>query len=154
MRSLAVVSLATLCLDASASGLTVAGSTGACIEVIDSGRFDAAQVYYNAINPSAAWALAPRGWRSQDFSGVIAACKRQNMGILNIRVFAGGALARERPGRLAVLISGTDADNEVRCATALRTWLGNAYGNAAQTALRALDRVGAAVALRGGPKID
>ena len=42
-----------------ASGLTAAGDTSACIDVIDSGRFDAAQIYYNAINPSAAWSRAP-----------------------------------------------------------------------------------------------
>jgi aryl-alcohol dehydrogenase-like predicted oxidoreductase len=120
-----------------ASGLTAAGDTSACIEVIDSGRFDAAQIYYNAINPSAAWTRAPSGWKAQDFSGVIAACRRQNMGMLNIRVFAGGPLARaQRPERLAVLISGTDVDNEVRCAAAVRAALGDAYGTPAQTALR------------------
>src|SRR5436309_3164325 len=86
------------------------------INWIDSGRFDAAQIYYNAINPSAAWTRAPAGWKGQDFSGVIAACKRHHMGMLNIRVFAGGPLARaQRPDRLAVLTSGTDVDNEVRC---------------------------------------
>jgi len=120
-----------------ASGLTAAGDTSACIEVIDSGRFDTAQVYYNAINPSAVWTRAPAGWRAQDFSGIIAACRRHNMGMLNIRVFAGGPLARvQRPERLAVLISGTDLDNEVRCAAAVRCALGDAYGTPAQTALR------------------
>jgi aryl-alcohol dehydrogenase-like predicted oxidoreductase len=120
-----------------ASGLTVAGDAVACIEVIDSGRFDAAQVYYNAVNPSAAWATAPHGWRSQDFAGVITACRRQHMGLLNIRVFAGGPLARvQRPERLAVLIAGTDVDNEMRCAAAVRTTLGDHYGTPAQTALR------------------
>jgi L-galactose dehydrogenase/L-glyceraldehyde 3-phosphate reductase len=120
-----------------AGGLTAAGDTSACIEVIDSGRFDAAQIYYNAINPSAAWTRAPAGWKAQDFSGVIAACRRHHMGMLNIRVFAGGPLARaQRPERLAVLISGTDVDNEVRCAAAVRAALGDAYGTPAQTALR------------------
>ena len=119
------------------SGLTAAGDTSACIEVIDSGRFDTAQVYYNAINPSAAWTRAPAGWRAQDFSGIIAVCRRRHMGMLNIRVFAGGPLARvQRPERLAVLTSGTDLDNEVRCAAAVRRALGNAYGTPAQTALR------------------
>jgi D-threo-aldose 1-dehydrogenase len=120
-----------------ASGLTAAGDTSACIEVIDSGRFDTAQVYYNAINPSAAWTRAPAGWRAQDFSGIITACQRHNMGMLNIRVFAGGPLARvQRPERLAVLTSGTDLDNEVRCAAAVRRALGDTYGTPAQTALR------------------
>ena len=59
------------------------------------------------------------------------------MGMLNIRVFAGGPLARaQRPDRLAVLTSGTDVDNEVRCAAAVRSALGDAFGTPAQTALR------------------
>ena len=43
-------------------------------------------------------ARAP-AWKAQDFSGIIAACFRQNMGVLNIRVWAGGPLASARaPG--------------------------------------------------------
>ena len=120
-----------------ASGITAAGDTQACLEVIGSGRFDCAQVYYNAINPSAAWSRAPETWSVQDFSGVMAACWSQNMGILNIRVWAGGPLASaKRPERLAVLTSGTDVDNEIRCAAAFHQALGNEYGTPAQTALR------------------
>jgi len=120
-----------------ASGITAAGDTRACLDVIHSGRFDCAQVYYNAINPSAAWSRAPQGWNAQDFSGVIAACWSQNMGILNIRVFAGGPLASaKRPDGLAVLTSGTDLDNEVRCAAAVHKMLGKEHGTPAQTALR------------------
>src|SRR5262245_16037270 len=120
-----------------ASGLTTAGETKACLEVIHSGRFDCAQVYYNAINPSAAWSRAPHTFKAQDFCGVLAHCARQNMGVLNIRVWAGGPLASsERPQRLAVLTSGTDVDNELRCAGAVHDALGAGYGTAAQTALR------------------
>src|SRR5262249_16164043 len=108
-----------------AVGLTVAGDTKACLEVIDSGRFDTAQVYYNAINPSAAWQRLPAGWRGgQDFCGVLAACLRHTMGVLNIRVWAGGVLASPaRPERLFVMTADTDADNEVRCAAAVRAAL-------------------------------
>jgi L-galactose dehydrogenase/L-glyceraldehyde 3-phosphate reductase len=120
-----------------ASGMTAAGETAAVLEVIESARFDCAQVYYNAINPSAGWSRAHKNWRAQDFSGIMAACFRQNMGVLNIRVFAGGPLAKAaRPERLAVLISGTDIDNEVRCAAAVRAALGTEYGSPAQIALR------------------
>ncbi len=120
-----------------ASGITAAGETEACLEVIHSGRFDCAQVYYNAINPSAAWSRPPRTWKAQDFSGVMAGCWRQNMGVLNIRVWAGGPLASaKRPERLAVFTSGTDVDNELRCAAAVHKILGDGYGTAAQTALR------------------
>ena len=120
-----------------ASGMTAAGESKAILDVIESGRFDCAQVYYNAINPSAGWSRAHKNWRAQDFSGIMAACFRQNMGTLNIRVFAGGPLARTaRPERLTVLTSGTDVDNEMRCANAVRTALGDGYGGPAQMALR------------------
>jgi D-threo-aldose 1-dehydrogenase len=120
-----------------ATGITVAGDTEACLEVIDSGRFDVAQVYYNAINPSAAWTRIPPDWRGQQFCGVIAACFRQNMGVLNIRVWAGGALAsRNRPEGLFMMTSDTDLDNEMRCAAAVHEVLGDQYGTPAQTALR------------------
>ncbi len=81
-----------------ASGITAAGDTQACLDVINSGRFDTAQVYYNAINPSAAWRRVPSGWRGgQNFCGILAACFHQNMGVLNIRVWAGGVLASPEP---------------------------------------------------------
>jgi len=120
-----------------ASGMTATGETAAILEVIESSRFDCAQVYYNAINPSAGWLRAQKNWRAQDFSGILAACFRENMGVLNIRIFAGGPLAKPaRPERLAVLTSGTDVDNEVRCAAAVRAALGTQYGSPAQVALR------------------
>jgi D-threo-aldose 1-dehydrogenase len=120
-----------------ASGITAAGETNACLDVINSGRFDCAQVYYNAINPSAAWKRAPQSWSTQDFSGIMTACWNQNMGVLAIRVFAGGPLASaKRPEKLAVLTSGTDLDNEMRCAAAVHQVLGLNYGTPAQAALR------------------
>jgi D-threo-aldose 1-dehydrogenase len=121
-----------------AGGMTAAGDTEACLEVINSGRFDTAQVYYNAINPSAAWRRVPEGWRGgQDLCGILAACFDQNMGVLNIRVWAGGVLASpEPPDRLFVMTSDTDLANEVRCATAVRAALGEDYGTPAQAALR------------------
>jgi L-galactose dehydrogenase/L-glyceraldehyde 3-phosphate reductase len=120
-----------------AAGMTAAGDTKACLEVIASGRFDTAQVYYNAINPSAAWRRLPAGWNGgQDFCGVLAACIDQNMGMLNIRVLAGGVLASARPpDQLFVMTSDTDLGNELRCGAAVRRALaGN--DTPAQAALR------------------
>jgi D-threo-aldose 1-dehydrogenase len=120
-----------------ASGITAAGETKACLDVINSGRFDCAQVYYNAINPSAAWKRAPQSWSAQDFAGIMAACWNRNMGVLAIRVFAGGPLASAKlPEKLAVLTSGTALDNEMRCAAAVHQVLGLNYGTPAQAALR------------------
>ena len=125
-----------------AVGLTVAGDSKSCLEVIDSGRFDTAQVYYNAINPSAAWQRLPAGWRGgQNFCGVLAACARHAMGVLNIRVWAGGVLANPaRPARLFVMTADTDADNEVRCAAAVRAALASeASGQRGNSLMRAPD---------------
>jgi len=120
-----------------AGGISAVGSTSACLEVIESGRFDAAQIYYNAINPSAAWSRTAAEWKGQEFCGIIAACWRLNMGMLAIRVLAGGPLASpRRPDRFAMMTSDTDLDNEVRCAAAVRETLGANYGTPAQAALR------------------
>jgi L-galactose dehydrogenase/L-glyceraldehyde 3-phosphate reductase len=117
-----------------AAGMTAAGDTQACLEVIESGRFDTAQVYFNLLNPSARWTAAPARWSPQDFSGIVAACAGQGMGILNIRVFAGGALASPvRHGREFVMASGSDVDTELRRAGAVRRALGD---SGAQAALR------------------
>jgi aryl-alcohol dehydrogenase-like predicted oxidoreductase len=59
------------------------------------------------------------------------------MGILNIRVWAGGVLANPGPPqRLFVMTSDTDLANEIRCAGAVRAVLGADYGSPAQAALR------------------
>src|SRR5215470_1836695 len=102
-----------------ASGITAAGDTGACLDVINSGRFDCAQVYYNAINPTAAWRRVPPDWSGgQALCGILAACFNENMGVLNIRVWAGGLLATaERPERLFVITQDTDLENEIRCSS-------------------------------------
>ena len=54
-----------------------------------------------------------------------------------IGVWAGGVLANaERPDKLFVMTADTDLANEVRCAAAVRSALGDAYGTPAQAALR------------------
>jgi D-threo-aldose 1-dehydrogenase len=117
-------------------GLTALGETPAVVRAIDSGRFDTAQVYYNMLNPSAARAMPP-GWTGHDFSGVIAACKRHDVGIMNIRVFASGVLATDmRHGREVVITESADLDTEQRRAASAFTALGTSHGTRAQTALR------------------
>lgn len=80
-------------------GITATGDTDAVLEVINSGRFDTAQCYYNMLNPSCAWETgeAPEGWsdKDQDFSGIFAACAAQDMGVLIIRPLAAGVLATD-----------------------------------------------------------
>jgi L-galactose dehydrogenase/L-glyceraldehyde 3-phosphate reductase len=117
-------------------GLTALGETPAVIRAIDSGRFDTAQVYYNLLNPSAARAM-PSAWSGHDFSGVIAACKRHDVGIMNIRVLASGVLASDvRHGREVVITESADLDTEQRRAASVFKALGSSYGTRAQTAVR------------------
>lgn len=117
-------------------GLTALGEAPAIVRALDSGRFDSAQVYYNLLNPSAARAM-PRGWTGHDFSGVCAACKRHDVAMMNIRVFASGVLAAdERHGREVVLTEDSDLEVEAKRARAAFAALGGGHGTRAQTALR------------------
>ncbi len=117
-------------------GLTALGDAGQICKVIDSGRFDSAQVYYNMINPSAAQAMPP-GWTGHDFSGVMAACRTHGMAVMAIRIFAAGYLATaERQGRESILTKNTVAEEEERKAQAVFDTLGDQYGTRAQTATR------------------
>jgi L-galactose dehydrogenase/L-glyceraldehyde 3-phosphate reductase len=117
-------------------GFTALGDAASCRRVIDSGRFDAAQVYYNLLNPSAARAM-PARWTGHDFSGLIAACKAQGTAVMAIRVFAAGVLATDvRHGREVIVTRATDVPTEERRARAVFAALGDAYGTRAQAALR------------------
>jgi D-threo-aldose 1-dehydrogenase len=117
-------------------GFTALGSAASCRQVVDSGRFDAAQVYYNLLNPSAARSM-PNGWSGHDFGGLIGACKAQGTAVMAIRVFAAGVLATDvRHGREVIITHGTEIAGEERRAQAVFAALGSANGTRAQTALR------------------
>jgi aryl-alcohol dehydrogenase-like predicted oxidoreductase len=77
-------------------GLTGIGRPDALREVIRSQRFETIQVPYHVLNPSAGHAM-PVGFGETDYGNVIADCAAQQMGVLAIRVFAGGALAGGEP---------------------------------------------------------
>ena len=74
-------------------GFTGLGDTAALHQLIESGRFDLLQVYYNLLNPSARVAMAA-GFAGYDFRRLINLADRNNMGVVVIRVLAGGALGR------------------------------------------------------------
>ncbi|MEO8716901.1 MAG: aldo/keto reductase [Burkholderiales bacterium] len=117
-------------------GLTALGEAPSIIRAIDTGRFDSAQVYYNLLNPSAARSM-PAGWVGHDFAGVCAACKRHDVAMMNIRVFASGVLATdERHGREIALTENSALDVESQRAHAALSALGSGHGTRAQTALR------------------
>ncbi len=117
-------------------GITALGNSGSCQRVIESGRFDSAQVYYNLINPSAGQAVV-EGWSGQDFGGIIDACRRSGVAVMNIRVLAAGVLATDqRTGREIPTTTGSDLAAEERRTKVVFGAMGNEYGTRAQTAIR------------------
>ena len=79
---------------ASHVGMTATGETLGVSRVLESGRVETAQVYFNALNPSAGWAgrVAPDG---HDFGGIIDTAASRGVGVIVIRPLAGGALASQ-----------------------------------------------------------
>jgi aryl-alcohol dehydrogenase-like predicted oxidoreductase len=73
-------------------GFTAVGDTAALHQVIDARVFDSAQVVYNMLNPSAAAAL-PANYPAQDYGGLFDHTKAAGVGVVGIRVLAGGALS-------------------------------------------------------------
>ena len=73
-------------------GITAVGDTAALRQVIDSRAFDSAQVVYNMLNPSAAEEL-PANYPAQDYGRLFDHTKAAGVGVVGIRVLAGGALS-------------------------------------------------------------
>tara|TARA_B100001540_G_scaffold307313_1_gene320459 strand:- start:338 stop:1324 length:987 start_codon:yes stop_codon:yes gene_type:complete len=123
-------------------GITALGDTKCCHEVISTGRIDAAQIYYNMINSSAAFS-SRKAILGQDFSGLIDACLANKVGIMAIRVFAAGVLASEnRHGREILITENTTIAQEEQLTEKLLQTLNYDfqsaanYGTRAETALR------------------
>jgi aryl-alcohol dehydrogenase-like predicted oxidoreductase len=73
-------------------GLTAVGDTAALHQVIDARVFDSAQVVYNMLNPSAAEEL-PATYPAQDYGRLFDHTRAAGVGVVAIRVLAGGALS-------------------------------------------------------------
>jgi aryl-alcohol dehydrogenase-like predicted oxidoreductase len=73
-------------------GMTAVGDTAALNQVIDAGVFDSAQVVYNMLNPSASGPL-PKNYPAQDYERMFDHTKAAGVGVVGIRVLAGGALS-------------------------------------------------------------
>jgi L-galactose dehydrogenase/L-glyceraldehyde 3-phosphate reductase len=117
-------------------GITAIGETACVCEVIRSGRFDSAQVYYNLLNPSAGRSMPP-GWTGQNMGGIIAACRANGVAVMAIRIFAAGVIATdERTGRESVLIADTSVAEDERKTRAVFDAIGPEHGTRAQVALR------------------
>ena len=73
-------------------GITALGDTAALHQVIDARVFHSAQVVYNMLNPSAAGEL-PARYPAQDYGRLFDATTAAGVGVVGIRVLAGGALS-------------------------------------------------------------
>src|SRR6056300_805452 len=67
-------------------GITALGDTKPIKNVLKTGYFDTAQIYYNLLNPTAELKETSL-WNDHDFSGLIPECEKQNMGILGKKLF-------------------------------------------------------------------
>jgi aryl-alcohol dehydrogenase-like predicted oxidoreductase len=73
-------------------GITALGDTAALRQVIDTNAFDSAQIVYNMLNPSAGEEL-PQNYPAQDYGRLFDHTKTAGVGVVGIRVLAGGALS-------------------------------------------------------------
>lgn len=75
-------------------GITAVGDTAALHQVLDSRAFVSAQVSYNMLNPSAAESL-PANYPAQNYGKLFDHTQAAGVGVVGIRVLAGGALSGE-----------------------------------------------------------
>jgi aryl-alcohol dehydrogenase-like predicted oxidoreductase len=73
-------------------GITAVGDTAALQQVLDSHAFDSAQIVYNMLNPSAGEKL-PANYPAQDYGRLFDHTQAAGVGVVGIRVLAGGALS-------------------------------------------------------------
>jgi aryl-alcohol dehydrogenase-like predicted oxidoreductase len=73
-------------------GITGLGVSEALYETVATGGFQTIQVAYNLLNPSAGMPVPP-GFPFQDYGRLIEHAAQQEMGVVAIRILAGGALS-------------------------------------------------------------
>ena len=73
-------------------GITALGDTATLQQVIDTRVFDSAQAVYNMLNPSAGEPL-PNNYPAQDYGRLFDRTQAAGVGVVGIRVLAGGALS-------------------------------------------------------------
>jgi aryl-alcohol dehydrogenase-like predicted oxidoreductase len=75
-------------------GFSGLGDPEALHQLVDSGQFQAFQVYYNLLNPSAGYGVPP-GFNALDYRLILDRAAAKGMGSFVIRVLAAGALTAE-----------------------------------------------------------
>jgi L-galactose dehydrogenase/L-glyceraldehyde 3-phosphate reductase len=123
-------------------GVTASGETGALHRALSSGAIDTAQVVFNLLNPTGAYAL-PVGYPAQDYDRLLVLAREQGVGTIGIRVLAGGALSGQvarHPTAIpsvAPIASGPDYATDVARARALEPRVAQGHaGSLVEAALR------------------
>ncbi len=109
-------------------GITATGEPAAVRRVLESGFPATAQVYFNAINPSAGWG-GRSGTGGQDFEGLIDVAAGRGVGVIVIRPLAAGAVAGEatrhaNAGSPGGGVAGERYEDDLARAAALRALAG------------------------------
>ncbi len=104
-------------------GFTAKGDSSQLLQLIESEKFDSAQVFYNLLVPSAGEPALP-GYPAQDYKELLAVSQAHGVGAIGVRVLAGGALtgseARHPLGMPTVQPIGSDTDYAEDVQRALR----------------------------------
>jgi L-galactose dehydrogenase/L-glyceraldehyde 3-phosphate reductase len=137
-------------------GINGLGETEALHQAVASGQADTIQCCYNLLNPSAG-AAAPAGFPFQDYRRLIDRAAAGGMGVIAIRVLAGGALSGQ-PDRHPVaaagvepIASGRDYEEDVARASRFNFLIEEGYvGSLVEAAIRfALSKAEVSTALVG-----
>lgn len=103
------------------AGFTGLGEAEAVARVAAGGRLETMQAYFNAINPSAGFKGKSGG--AQDMAGVIDTAADAGVGVIAIRVMAGGAMTGQEtraplasPGVGGALLAGNTYDADIAAA--------------------------------------
>jgi L-galactose dehydrogenase/L-glyceraldehyde 3-phosphate reductase len=118
-------------------GFTATGEAAALHRVIESRKYESAQVYYNLLNPSAGRRV-PAGWSAYDYQDIIGTAAANGVAVMNIRVLAAGVIATDtrhgREGGIGLNPSNVTTDEErMRKVAAL---LKPEHGSRSQVAIR------------------
>lgn len=117
-------------------GFTCTGEAEAMHEVMRSGRFESAQVYYNLLNPSAGRDMPPN-WSAYDQQNIIGAAEANGVAVMVIRVLAAGIIATDsRTGREGGVVLNGDVTSDEARMQAVLPLLSPDMGSRSQVAVR------------------
>jgi aryl-alcohol dehydrogenase-like predicted oxidoreductase len=142
-------------------GFSGLGDISALLKVVESQRFDVVQVYYNLLNPSAGMAV-PSNFSGQDFRLLLDKAVGHGMGVVVIRVLAGGALGGDiarsgyaSPGVGPSLVPGNEYQADLKRAGQLGFLLQGGVNNLSQAGIRfALNKPGVSTVLVGFSSLE